>query len=299
DKEYNLTQGKPGSKIVWFTANANGEAETLRITLKPKQRMKVLQFDVDLANLLVKGKLARGNVVTKAEIHRISLKEKGVSTLGGREVWFDPDVLRINYDGRGNLLGEFFNDEKILVIMKNGDFFTTTYDAENHYDEGILRIEKYREGVVWTAVLNDADQGFTYIKRFNLEQNAKKQRMIGENPKSELLLLTDERYPRFEVKFGGADSFREPLVIDAEEFIGVKSFKAKGKRVSNWTIDSITEIEPRKVEEEEVMPQVATIDEEMVDSETAGADSVIDQEAVRDQLTGQMRIFDDVNDEEE
>ena len=299
DKEYNLTQGKPGSKIVWFTANANGEAETLRITLKPKQRMKVLQFDVDLANLLVKGKLARGNVVTKAEIHRISLKEKGVSTLGGREVWFDPDVLRINYDGRGNLLGEFFNDEKILVIMKNGDFFTTTYDAENHYDEGILRIEKYREGVVWTAVLNDADQGFTYIKRFNLEQNAKKQRMIGENPKSELLLLTDERYPRFEVKFGGADSFREPLVIDAEEFIGVKSFKAKGKRVSNWTIDSITEIEPREVEEEEVMPQVAAIDDEMVDSETAGADSVIDQEAVRDQLTGQMRIFDDVNDEEE
>lgn len=299
DKEYNLTQGKPGSKIVWFTANANGEAETLRITLKPKQRMKVLQFDVDLANLLVKGKLARGNVVTKAEIHRISLKEKGVSTLGGREVWFDPDVLRINYDGRGNLLGEFFNDEKILVIMKNGDFYTTTYDAENHYDEGILRIEKYREGVVWTAVLNDADQGFTYIKRFNLEQNAKKQRMIGENPKSELLLLTDERYPRFEVKFGGADSFREPLVIDAEEFIGVKSFKAKGKRVSNWTIDSITEIEPREVEEEEVMPQVAAIDDEMVDGETAGADSVIDQEAVRDQLTGQMRIFDDADDEEE
>ena len=148
-------------------------------------------------------------------------------------------------------------------------------------------------------MLNDADQGFTYIKRFNLEQNAKKQRMIGENPKSELLLLTDERYPRFEVKFGGADSFREPLVIDAEEFIGVKSFKAKGKRVSNWTIDSITEIEPREVEEEEVMPQVAAIDDEMVDGETAGADSVIDQEAVRDQLTGQMRIFDDADDEEE
>ena len=168
DKEYNLTQGKPGSKIMWFTANANGEAETLRITLKPKQRMKILQFDVDLANLGVKGKLAKGNLVTKAEVHRISLKEKGVSTLGGREVWFDPDVLRINYDGRGTLLGEFFNDERILVIMNNGDFYTTTYDAENHYEEGILRIEKYREGVVWTAVLNDADQGFTYIKRFNL-----------------------------------------------------------------------------------------------------------------------------------
>ena len=299
DKEYNLTQGKPGSKIMWFTANANGEAETLRITLKPKQRMKILQFDVDLANLGVKGKLAKGNLVTKAEVHRISLKEKGVSTLGGREVWFDPDVLRINYDGRGTLLGEFFNDERILVIMNNGDFYTTTYDAENHYEEGILRIEKYREGVVWTAVLDDADQGFTYIKRFTLESNAKKQRMIGDNPKSELLLLTDERYPRFEVKFGGADSFREPMIIDAEEYIGVKSFKAKGKRVSNWAIESITAIEPREVPEEEAeTPQVAAIDDEVVDTESVGADDVIDQGAVRDSLTGQMRIFDDVDDEE-
>ena len=299
DKEYNLTQGKPGSKIMWFTANANGEAETLRITLKPKQRMKILQFDVDLANLGVKGKLAKGNLVTKAEVHRISLKEKGVSTLGGREVWFDPDVLRINYDGRGTLLGEFFNDERILVIMNNGDFYTTTYDAENHYEEGILRIEKYRDGVVWTAVLNDADQGFTYIKRFNLESNAKKQRMIGDNPKSELLLLTDERYPRFEVKFGGADSFREPMIIDAEEYIGVKSFKAKGKRVSNWAIESITAIEPREVPEEEAeTPQVAAIDDDVVDTESVGADDVIDQGAVRDSLTGQMRIFDDADDEE-
>ena len=299
DKEYNLTQGKPGSKIMWFTANANGEAETLRITLKPKQRMKILQFDVDLANLGVKGKLAKGNLVTKAEVHRISLKEKGVSTLGGREVWFDPDVLRINYDGRGTLLGEFSNDERILVIMNNGDFYTTTYDAENHYEEGILRIEKYREGVVWTAVLNDADQGFTYIKRFTLESNAKKQRMIGDNPKSELLLLTDERYPRFEVKFGGADSFREPMIIDAEEYIGVKSFKAKGKRVSNWAIESITAIEPREVPEEEAeTPQVAAIDDDVVDTESIGADDVIDQGAVRDSLTGQMRIFDDADDEE-
>ena len=299
DKEYNLTQGKPGSKIMWFTANANGEAETLRITLKPKQRMKILQFDVDLANLGVKGKLAKGNLVTKAEVHRISLKEKGVSTLGGREVWVDPDVLRINYDGRGTLLGEFFNDERILVIMNNGDFYTTTYDAENHYEEGILRIEKYREGVVWTAVLNDADQGFTYIKRFTLESNAKKQRMIGDNPKSELLLLTDERYPRFEVKFGGADSFREPMIIDAEEYIGVKSFKAKGKRVSNWAIESITAIEPREVPEEEAeTPQVAAIDDDVVDTESVGADDVIDQGAVRDSLTGQMRIFDDADDEE-
>ena len=297
DKEYNITQGKPGSRIVWFTANANGEAETLRITLKPKQRLKVLQFDIDLADLMVKGKLAKGNVVTKNEIHRITLKERGGSTLGGREVWFDRDVLRLNYDGRGELLGEFFSDDRILVVMQNGDFFITTFDAENHYDEGIIRIEKYRPGIVWTAVLNDADQGYPYIKRFTMDASAKHQRMIGENPKSQLLILTDEKYPRFEVKFGEADSFREPMVIDAEQFIGVKSFKAKGKRVSNWSIAEIKQIEPREVDEEQEtpQPQPATDGEvEVVDS-----DSVIDQGAVRDALTGQMRMFDEDEFEDE
>lgn len=291
DKEYNITQGKPGSRIVWFTANANGEAETLRITLKPKQRLKVLQFDIDLADLLVKGKLARGNVVTKNEIHRITLKERGVSTLGGREVWFDHDVLRLNYDGRGELLGEFFSDDRILVVMKNGDFFITSFDAENHYDEGIIRIEKYRPGIVWTAVLNDADQGYPYIKRFTMDASAKHQRMIGENPKSELLILTDEKYPRFEVKFGGADSFREPMTIDAEEFIGVKSFKAKGKRVSNWNIAEIKQIEPRVVDEEQDAAQPQPVADD--DVEVVPKDSVIDQGAVRDALTGQMRMFDE------
>ena len=294
DKEYNVTQGKPGSRIVWFTANANGEAETLRITLKPKFRLKVLQFDIDLAELSVKGKLAKGNLVTKNEIHRITLKERGVSTLGGREVWFDPDVLRLNYDGRGFSLGEFFNDDRILVIMKNGDFYTTTYDAENHYEDGILRIEKMRPGVVWTAVLNDADQGYLYIKRFTMESSAKHQRMIGENPKSELLILTDQKYPRFEVKFGGDDAFREPLIIDAEEYIGVKSFKAKGKRVSNLNVDSIKQIEPREGEED-AEQKVAVSDQDM---DVVANDEVIDQEAVRDELTGQMRMFDDYSTEE-
>ena len=297
DKEYNITQGKPGSRIVWFTANANGEAETLRITLKPKQRLKVLQFDIDLADLLVKGKLARGNVVTKNEIHRITLKERGVSTLGGREVWFDHDVLRLNYDGRGELLGEFFSDDRILVVMKNGDFFTTSFDAENHYDEGIIRIEKYRPGIVWTAVLDDADQGYPYIKRFTMDASAKHQRMIGENPKSELLILTDEKYPRFEVKFGGADSFREPMTIDAEEFIGVKSFKAKGKRVSNWSIEEIKQIEPRVVDEEQDAAQPQPVADD--DVEVVPKDSVIDQGAVRDALTGQMRMFDEDEFEDE
>ena len=289
DKEYDMTQGTPGSKIWWFSANQNGEAEVLKVTLKPKFRLKVLQFEVDFADLAIKGKQSRGNIVTKNEIHRITLKERGASTLGGREVWFDPDVLRLNYDGRGDSLGEFNPSDMVLVVYKNGDFCTTTFDAENHYDEGILRIEKFNEGKVWTAVLFDADQGYYYIKRFHFEASAKRQSFIGGNKDSHLFILSSDRYPRIEVKFGGGDSFREPLVIDAEEFIGDKSFKAKGKRLSNFEIDVVNELEPRAVEE----------DEEVAVPEVDGQDMTVDDEPVKSQkdifaeLTGQKGLFDE------
>ena len=290
DREYDLTQGKPGSKVVWFTANPNGEAEVLRITLKPKFRLKVLQFDVDLGELAIKGKQSRGNMVTKNEIHRITLKERGASTLGDREVWFDPDILRINYEGHGRSLGLFGGDDRILVIMKNGEFYTTTSEATNHYDEGILRIEKYQEDKVWTAIVDDADQGYLYIKRFTLEDNSKRQRMIGENPESKLLHLSDEPLPRFEVTFGGNDSDRDSLIIDADDYIGTKSFKAKGKRISNFSIETVTEIDPRELPQ----PEVQEIDAEIPDQPT---DKGISQEQVMDQLTGQQRLFDDMDDE--
>ena len=285
DKEYDLTQGKPGSKVLWFTANSNGEAEVLRITLKPKFRLKILQFDVDLADLAIKGKQARGNIVTRNEIHRISLKEHGVSTLGDREVWFDPDVLRLNYEAHGNCLGKFGGDDRVLVIMRNGDFYTTTIDAGNHFEDGILRIEKYDRSRVWTAVVNDADKGHLYLKRFTLDDSAKKQTMLGGNPKSELLLLSSEPYPRFEVKFGGSDEFRGSITVDADEFIGVKSVKAKGKRLSNYNVGSVTEVEPRQVEDAPEAPVAEVYDE--VD------DKPINQQDVRDSLTGQTRLFSD------
>ena len=288
DREYDLTQGKPGSKVMWFSANPNGEAEVLRITLKPEFRLKVLQFDVDLGELAIKGKTTRGNMVTKNEVHRITLKERGASTLGDREVWFDPDILRINYEGHGRSLGLFGGDDRILVIMQTGDFYTTTSEATNHYDEGILRIEKYVEGKVWTAIVDDADQGYLYIKRCTLEDNNKRQRMIGENPESRLLHLSDEPLPRFEVKFGGDDAEREPLIIDADEFIGTKSFKAKGKRISNYTIESVTEIEPREVPQDE-FPEPDN-DEPASDKP---AEEGISQQQVMDHLTGQQRLFED------
>ncbi len=291
DKEYDFTQGTPGSKIWWFSANPNGEAEVLKVTLKPKHRLKVLQFDLDFAELAIKGKQSRGNLVTKNEVHRITLKERGGSTLGGREVWFDPDVLRLNYDGRGNSLGEFNSNDLVLVIYKNGDFCTTSFDVENHYDDGILSIRKFEENKIWTVVLWDADQGFWYMKRFKFEPSSKLQSFIGGNKNSRLLLISENKYPRVEVKFGGGDSFRESLVLDAEEFIAEKSFKAKGKRITNFEVDTIVEIEPREVEEEPESEVATPMVDDMDDS--ALNEPVKSQKDIFADLTGQKRLFED------
>ena len=293
DKEYNLTPGQPGSRVVWFTANPNGEAEVVKVTLKPKLRLKTLQFDVDFAALAIKGRGAMGNIVTRNEVHRFSLKEKGTSTLGGREVWFDPDILRLNYDGRGEFLGEFSGDDQVLVIQKNGEYYTSTFDASNHYPDNILRIEKFRPEVVWTAVLNDADQGYPYIKRFTFESSAKPQRFLGENEKSTLILLTDTRHPRFEVTFGGEDASRPAIEINAEEFIAVKSFKAKGKRLTNFTVESVVELDPLVTDEDEADddPQ-SPASPEVEDVEIADVDeSELSDDEVRDEITGQQRLF--------
>ncbi len=286
DKEYDLTQGKPGSRVVWFTANPNGEAEILKITFKPKPRLKCLFIDKDFSDIAIKGRQSMGNIVTKNEIHKISLKEKGGSTLGGRQVWFDRDILRLNYDGRGEYLGEFHGNDQILVIMKNGDFCTTSFDATNHYEADIMIIERYDSGKTWTAALNDADQGYPYLKRFKLEPTQKKQNFLGENSKSSLILLTDESFPRFEVVFGGNDAFRDPLIIDAEEFIGVKSFKAKGKRISTYTVETINELEPlRKEIPQQEVPEVELPDDTDTDSQSEGNSDILDE------ITGQMKLF--------
>lgn len=287
DQEYDLTQGTPGSKICYFTANSNGEAEVVRVTLKPKARLNKLQFDVDFSELSIKGKQSRGNIVTRNEVHRFSLRERGASTLGGRKVWFDPDINRLNYDGRGNLLGEFQGTDQILVILKNGEFYTTNFDATNHYEDNILRIEKYRPGVVWTAILYDADQGYVYIKRFKFEATARKQSFIGENAESRLIKLSDATGARFRVTFGEGDSFREALEVVAAEFIGEKSFKAKGKRLTTYTIGEIAELEPAEVD-------VPEEEEPKAESEPANeaVEPELSDDEVRDSLIGQERLFD-------
>ena len=245
DKEYTLTSNlQPNSRIAWFSANPNGEAEIVKVTLKPKLRLKNVSFDIDFSKLAIKGRAAQGNLVTKNEVQRFSLKEHGQSTLGGRKVWFDFDVMRLNYDGRGEYLGEFLGSDRILIVTENGEFFTTGFEITNHYDDCILRIEKFRPKQEWTAVLNDADQGYPYIKRFTFEDSAKHQRFVGDDARSSLITLTDADGAMFELRF--TDPARMPLVIDAEEFIGLKSFKARGKRLTTYDLEQVIELEPKR-----------------------------------------------------
>lgn len=291
DKEYNMTPGAPGTSVKWFTANSNGEAEVVKVTLKPRPRLTRLTFDVDFGALAIKGKGAMGNLVTKNEVHRFSLKEKGISTLGGLKVWFDPDVLRLNTEGRGDYLGEFQGHDLVLVILKNGEYYTSTYDVTNHYEDNILRIEKYRRGHVWTAILNDADQGnFPYLKRFKFEPSARRQRFLGDNPASALVALSDAPGARFEITFGGGDAFREPLEVTAADFVAVKSFKAKGKRLTTFNVGSVTELDPVAV----AMPDEDDYENDSAEMETESgseAEPEKSDDEIRDEILGQQRIF--------
>jgi topoisomerase-4 subunit A len=244
DKEYNLTRSKQGSKIVYLSANPNGEAEVINVHHKPKARLKKLMFEFDFGQMNIKGKSSMGNILTKNAVHKISLKEKGLSTLGGRKIWFDDAVFRLNVDGRGPFLGEFSADDKILVITKNGYFRITGFDLSNHFEDNILIIEKFRPGKVYSVIYWDADQKFYYVKRFIIEESEKPQCFINENPESKLISLTEVEYPRFEIYFGGKNKGRDNEIIEVAEFIGVKSYKAKGKRMTSYMVENIQEIEP-------------------------------------------------------
>ena len=291
DREYDLTQGKPGSRVLYFTPNPNGEAEVVKVTLKPNPKLKRVFFEKDFSEIAIKGRQSMGNLVTKLDVASIRLSRHGGSTLGGRKVWFDPDVKRLNYDGQGNYLGEFNSDELILVIRKNGEFYVTNFDVNNHYEDDILRIEKYEPDKVWTACLFDADQqGYAYMKRFTLDATTRHQSYLGENPESRLILLTDTPYPHLLVTLGGNDDFREPLDLEADEFIGVKSFKAKGKRITTCNVARIEELEPTKQPEVPDTPEPADPSDSSDDSEDTEPEE--SQQEVADQLNGQLRLFD-------
>lgn len=288
DREYDLTMGTPKSKVTWFSANNNGEAEIIKVTLKPQEKLKKLVFEKDFSDIDIKGRTARGNQLTKYEIFRIQLKAHGGSTLGGLKVWWDPDIQRINYDEHGEYLGEFQNNDQILVILPTGEYYLTNFDANNHYEQNILRIEKFKAKKVWTAVLWDAEnQNQPYIKRFMFEDSKKKQSFLGENVESQLILLTDTPYPRLQLTFNEPDTFRGPLEVDAEDYIGVKGFKAKGKRLTTYALNQVEELEPTRfpepdAEEDDVAEEL----EEVIDSDEGKSDNDI-----RDEITGQLKLF--------
>ena len=260
DKEYDLTQGKPGSRVVYFTANPNGEAEVIRVALKPALHLKKLEVCKDLSELAVKARTARGNVLTKYDVKSITLKQKGHSTLGGRKVGFDPDVLRVNYDEHGIYLGEFWDEDRILVLTKDGTYYTTTFDLTAHFGENILRIEKLDPDKVWSLIQWNGELKYYYGKRFRFDDaNAKVQSFLGEDSDSRMVVISDRAEATFHVVF--KDEKREPLDILMADFIDEKSPQAKGKRITTLEVAKIEDITPEPEPEEPEEPE--TDDPEM------------------------------------
>ena len=290
DREYDLTAGTEGSRVCYFTANPNGEAEIIKVTLDPAPKLKRIFFDKDFSEVLIKGRSAKGNLLTKYQVHRIGLKSHGHSTLGGRKVWYDPDVNRLNYDEHGRLLGEFNDGDQILVILSNGDYYLSGFDANVHFEDNIQHLEKYEAEKVWSCVLYDADnQGYPYVKRFLMEASKRKQNFLGENANSQQILLTSQPYPRLLVTYGDNDEFRGSEEIDVEQFIAVKGYKAKGKRLTTFQIASIEELEPTRFPEPENQNNTDNPEEEP--AEDLDPDAGKSQQQVLDELTGQLNLF--------
>ena len=247
DRIYDLTRGKDGSRVLYFSANGNGEAEKVSIKLKIRNaRQRLFQFEKDFSEVSIKSRSSVGFLVTKAEVHSVSLLSKGYSTLGGRDVWFDRDVLRLNYNEQGQYLGSFHARDRILVVLSSGECYTTDFSDSIHIEENLLRIEKNDPRKIWTAVYYDADQKYHYIKRFSVEEDQKRENILGDNPKNELLLLTDTYYPRLLVGRKEKDGELRTVEIDVEEFALVKSIRARGKRIAPYFIDQVEELPPLK-----------------------------------------------------
>jgi topoisomerase-4 subunit A len=261
DKEYDVTKGTPESRVLYLTANPNGEAETVKVTLKPRPRLRKLQFEADFSTLAIKGRNSIGNILSRHPVSRILLKENGISTLGGRHIWFDPDVIRLNDDERGIYLGEFAGEDKILAITKSGFFRLHGFDLSTHFEPDVLLVEKYDPKKVFSAVFFDAEQGYYYLKRFKIEPTEKLTRFIGDHPESRMVTIASDPYPRIKITFGGKRKKWVEEIVDVADFIAVKSYKARGKRLTTSPVESITQMEPIKKEDqidslEEVEPGV-------------------------------------------
>ena len=280
DKEYDITTGAPGSQIIWFSANHNGEAETVRVQLRPRPKLKKTSFEYDFSTLAIKSKTARGNLVSKNVIQKISLRSKGVSTIEGKDIWYDPDIQKLNDEEHGLYLGKFEADSKVLAVFRNGTFYTTSYELVNRYQGDLLRIEKFDPDKTFTALYWDGESKSFYVKRFSfIVSDNTPLSFISDNPKSHLVELSDDLHPQYEISWKLED--KQPEDVDAKEWIGKKGYAAKGKKcAAKGEVKSVRFIEPLVKEEdkrpEEGAEEPAPIELEMPDGSDLGTDALTD-----------------------
>ena len=273
DKEYDITAGTPGSQILWFTVNHNGEAETVKIYYRQRAKLKKLIDEYDFSQLLIKGRASRGNLVSKNAIQKIQLKSKGISTIGGKDIWFDEDIQRLNEDGRGLHLGQFNTGDHILVICKDGTYYTTTFDLSNRYQGNIIKIEKLDTGKTYTALYYDKAVSAFYVKRFAFDVSDNTSvSFISEAKGSFLVEICDDKHPQFEITFGGKHEHREAEVVDAEEYIAKKGLQAKGKKVSAMDVKSVKFVEPLHKPEDDAVQQESEAENQAGEIDNTGVE---------------------------
>ncbi len=286
DKEYDITQGTPGSKILWFTVNHNGEAETVRIYLRPRPKLKKLTDEYDFSSLAIKGRASRGNLVSKNPIQRISLKAKGISTIGGKDLWFDKDIQRLSEDEREVYLGKFNTGDHILAIFKDGTYYTSSFDLSNRYQGDLLKIEKLDSNKTYTALYYDKAVASFYVKRFSFDINDNTPvSFISEAKGSYLVAISDDLHPQFELIFGGKNENRDPEQVDAEEFIGKKGYQAKGKKVSALDVKKVYFIEPLHKDGDDILPKSSEAVNEAGEIDNSDVPDEVDDEGVDPQLS--------------
>lgn len=271
DKDYDITTGEEGSKILWFTVNHNGEAESVRIYLRPRPKLKKTQMEYDFSTLAIKGKASRGNLVSKNPIARIQLKSKGVSTIGGKDIWYDADIQKLNDEQRGQYLGEFGPEDKVLAIFKDGSFYTTSFDVSNRYQGEVIKVEKFDPNKTYTALYYDAAAKAFYVKRFSfvLSDNTPLS-FIAPGTKSYLVALSEDKHPQFQVIFGGKYEHRDPENIDAEEYIAKKGYAAKGKKCHQYDLKEVKFIEPLHKPEDDIEDEPLDIIDDVESDEPQG-----------------------------
>lgn len=262
DKEYNMTNGAPKSELLYMSVNPNGEAEVLKVYFKPRPRLKKMIVDLDFSELAIKGRQSQGNLFSRYGIHKIMLKTRGTSTLGGQNIWFDEDVRRLNADGRGVLLGEFKGDDKLIVWTAKNRYYTTGFDLGQHFPDDTIHVGRYETGRVYSICYFDREQHYYYLKRFTAEQTDKMQSFLDEDGQSDFVCLTDRCGAQLEITYKGAQAARPADLLDVDGFVGVKSHRAKGKRLTTYDVAALRFIEPEEPEEPETPEAPESADEE-------------------------------------